>query len=99
MTLEIKKETFVKGYLIFTVILLIAMFIGLYFNFADALKAGFVAEVDKICHVMCYDLVKNANTEGYDPEFLKMSEVKQACFESGDYAKGLGYCDKKFGTI
>ena len=75
---------------------------------ADALKAGFVKGIDhviingiysSVCHILCYDLAKNPNTEGYDPEFLKTSEVKQACFESGDFAKGLGYCDKKFGTI
>lgn len=53
---------------------------------------------------MCYDPIKNASTNGYDPAFLKLPIVLETCQESHkDLSavgmKDLGYCSKELGTL
>lgn len=56
------------------------------------------------CVSMCYDPVKNWQTKGYDPEFLKQTIVLETCKESHKDLmeagmKDLGFCSKELGTL
>ena len=55
-------------------------------------------EYTSICYQMCFDLIKNSSTKGYDPKFLSMPEVKKVCTDAKDYGD-MGYCDKSLGTL
>jgi len=48
---------------------------------------------------MCYNTIKNFNTNGYDPKFLVQPIVKITCIDATDDGAILGYCDKRFGTL
>ena len=93
-----------------TISLFVAMFLVITINgyqLIDGLNTGFFAgiphnfvngEYTPICYEMCFDLVKNPNTKGYDPKFLSMPEVKKVCTDAKDYGD-MGYCDKSLGTL
>lgn len=49
-------------------------------------------EYRTICNEMCFDLMKNSATKGYDPNFLKTPKVKQTCIDAGTYSKQMGFC-------
>lgn len=52
------------------------------------------------CSTMCFDLWKNYKTEGYDPKFLEMPQVKHVCIEAvGKHNATLGFCSKELGTL
>jgi len=56
------------------------------------------------CTEWCFDLVKNAVTKGFDPNFLAQDVVKQTCKESHiDLQRvgmsDLGFCSKELGTL
>jgi len=60
----------------------------------EALKTGFVNGVYIVfCDQMCFDLVKNKSTKGYDPKFLAMPKVQQTCIDSKEYGKNMGFCE------
>ena len=60
----------------------------------DGLNTGFVNGVYTVfCNQMCFDLIKNQSTKGYDPEFLKIPLVKQTCSDAMEYSKSMGFCD------
>jgi len=45
------------------------------------------------CYDMCYSLMKNFSTGGYDPRFLALPEVKSTCIEAIKDGAVLGFCD------
>ena len=69
------------------------LIVSLLMQNADALRTGFVNGVYTVfCDQMCFDLVKNAPTKGYDPKFLAMPVVKESCIDAKDYGKQMGFC-------
>lgn len=60
----------------------------------NALNTGFINGVYTVfCNKMCFDLLKNPVTKGYDPNFLKLPSVKQVCIDAKDYGKSMGFCN------
>lgn len=51
------------------------------------------------CDFMCYDILKNYSTKGYDPKFLAMPVVKISCVIATNDGATLGFCDKNLGTL
>ena len=84
-----------------TYIIVMALFIFLLTSgIAHALNTGFVNGVYTVfCNEMCYDLIKNQSTKGYDPKFLSLTEVKENCKIVQSFNVSMGYCDKLLGTI
>lgn len=45
------------------------------------------------CSELCYNPSKNYSTKGYDPRFLALPDVKQACRDvANEPTINLGYC-------
>jgi hypothetical protein len=74
----------------------------------QGLKTGFVAGIPhtivngvykSIYNDMCFDLIKNSATKGYDPKFLSMPIVKESCNEALKSGYIMGFCDKSLGTL
>lgn len=51
------------------------------------------------CYDMCYSLMKNYSTKGYDSSFLAIPLVKQTCVIAVSDGAVLGFCDKNLGTL
>jgi len=78
---------------LFSIIISFSLIIGS-IQTIDGLNTGFVNRVYTVfCNQMCFDLIKNPSTKGYDPEFLKIPLVKQTCSDAMEYGKSMGFCD------
>lgn len=51
------------------------------------------------CYDMCYSLMKNYSTKGYDPRFLAIPLVKPTCIDAIKDGAILGFCSKELGTL
>ena len=85
-----------KKILSLATIILIAVTIPAY---AIGTHIGTYFEGAKPCVILCFDIIKNADTKGYDPQFLKMEKVKTTCQDAINDGVKLGYCDKSLGTL
>lgn len=71
-------------------------------TFSSALTEG--TQTQMLCCDMKFSLKLHKDTNGFDPLFLSLAEVKQNCINSHkDLAKvgmsDLAYCSKELGTL
>ena len=79
---------------------ILLVFIGIIQVFAIGTCYGTcIPGYDKPCVIFCFDENKNADTQGFDPSWLKIPQVKLDCQAALSDGEKLPYCDKPLGTL